>query len=242
MKLEKAVIGGDCHFGAEDKKAIELFRLFCKEEKPGTVILNGDLVDAYELSHFLKEPTADGLKSEIESAKSFLKKLRASLPDASLVYVWGNHSQRWDKSILAKMPELFGVISLDELLNCKDLGIKVIKTIQTDAWYEWHDVLIGHWNSATKGAGMTARKLMMEKGTNLIQSHTHRLGATAYRWSNRTTYAYETGCLCSLNPPYVTNPDWQQGFIVGYWDGKNSWCFPVPIKDGRLLYGNSVYS
>jgi predicted phosphodiesterase len=234
---DKLVVGGDSHYPFESPSATSAFIQFIRKFRPDTVILNGDILDCYELSKYLKVPSKKTFKTGILKASEFLETIRSILPDADIRYVFGNHEQRYDKTILCKLPEMFGNIeSLDEKLPCKKLGISVHKNIQSAEWTMWHNVAVGHFDRVCEGAGMTALRLMMKKGNDLVQSHTHRLGATAHAWLNRTTYAYEAGCLCSLSPPYDKNPDWQSGFLTGFWDGRTSYIYPVPIKGSKTIW------
>jgi hypothetical protein len=53
-----------------------------------------------------------------------------------------------------------------------------------------------------------------------MHSHTHRMGSSLERIpavGNRPEQvrrAYEIGCMCDLNPSYVSAPNWTNGFAI----------------------------
>ena len=53
----------------------------------------------------------------------------------------------------------------------------------------------------------------------------------------------ETGCLCTLDPDWMPEPDWQQGFIVASFDTETG-AFsiePVYIHKGSAMWRDKFY-
>jgi len=54
----------------------------------------------------------------------------------------------------------------------------------------------------------------------VMHGHTHRQGSSMRRVpaigsrGGQVIKAYEIGCLCRLDPGYVSVPDWTQGFAI----------------------------
>ena len=53
----------------------------------------------------------------------------------------------------------------------------------------------------------------------------------------------ENGCLCRLDPDYMEDPDWQQGFTIAYVDRENQRFHleQLPIINGRIVHAGEVY-
>ncbi len=51
-----------------------------------------------------------------------------------------------------------------------------------------------------------------------MSGHTHRIGEHQRSDHNGVHAWWELGCMCDLNPSYVDDPNWQQGFAVATWD------------------------
>ena len=66
--------------------------------------------------------------------------------------------------------------------------------------------------------------------------HTRRLAKFITRKARRKFFWLETGCLCDLNPEYVQDPDWCQGFAeIRIENGKAKKAEVIEIEDGEIL-------
>ena len=102
--MNKFVVIGDCHIPYHDKDAIKAFKRFIKKEKPNTIIMNGDIIDMYDVSTFDKDPERiNSLQGELDEAIGFFKDIRKMLPDAKLVFIKGNHCARLEKYLKIMM-------------------------------------------------------------------------------------------------------------------------------------------
>lgn len=229
-KNTKIVIAGDNHIPFNDVKAEnELFN-FLKEEKPNIFIHHGDLLDFYEISNFRRVPlTQTEITEEIEQGTYFLNKIRTILPKAKIFYICGNHEFRFQKYLIDNAFVFYKVfaLSLPELLKLKELKINFIPLkLQANKFshnfIQINDILIGHFDKAMQNAGYTARWLRDFFGKNIVTGHTHRLALTYKNFYNETKFGAEAGCLCSLEPSYITSPDWTQGFVELRFE-KNKW-------------------
>jgi hypothetical protein len=72
-------------------------------------------------------------------------------------------------------------------------------------------------------------------------AHSHRIGEYLKRNRFGTWGWWEGGCLCDLNPDYVTNPDWHQGFTLVHFKGKRFWVEQMVITGHTLMYGSKIY-
>jgi len=121
---EKALIFCDIHFPFQDKLAVSSMIEHAVNYQPTIIIINGDLIDFYQISTFVKNPSQKGVSSEIKETKSFLENLRYLFPNARIIYKSGNHEDRMEKYIFQSAPKISDLI--DDLLPVK-LGLHNLK-------------------------------------------------------------------------------------------------------------------
>lgn len=231
----------DLHVPYQDGAAVNVVIKMARKFKPKNIVIDGDLVDCAPLSSFSKEPIKPAaFKAELDEACDVIMDLQRH---SKVTLVEGNHESRFYRYINDKAPELFGITSMREMLNERlDTPIDYIFTTPKESMLEWgDDLLIGHWNTARKYSGYTAKALVERFQTNIVQAHTHRMAEYSQRVHKRILHGYESGCLCDLNPQYVLNPNWSHGFLV-YNPYKGGWGMEsVHIDDGIAFYRGSVY-
>lgn len=78
--------------------------------------------------------------------------------------------------------------------------------------------------------------VVRSKGKTIVTQNTHRLAHFITRKAGRKFEWFETGCLCRLDPEYVQDPDWWQGFVVLYYeDARRVFGKTIEIQDGKIL-------
>jgi|GEM_PF-1674933 len=220
VRKAKIVIAGDNHCPFNNPKAeAELFQ-FLKEERPDIFVHCGDLIDFHEISNFRRTPNVPyGLKEEIEMGKEFFERVRGILPRAKIFYIEGNHEFRWRKFLIdyAFVFYDFFSLKLPDLLGLKKLKVNYVP-LKPQAnkfshnFIQINDFYIGHFDKSLQNAGYTARWLRDTFSANVITGHVHRLGVSYKTYFNSVKLGAEVGCLCSLEPTYLSSPDWQNGF------------------------------
>jgi predicted phosphodiesterase len=119
-----AVIG-DIHGPWEDERAVDLFLYICKDLGVTNLILNGDILDFYNINaHGPKDPDVQtNLEDEIEWGRNFLARLKKELPKTKITYIFGNHEYRLDRFIMKNAPVFWNMLRLDKMLELERLGI-----------------------------------------------------------------------------------------------------------------------
>ena len=93
-----AVIANDFQIPFHDEKALLLFKMFLRRERPDWLILNGDFQDFWEISSYDLTPRIErDFQREIEIGRSVLRSFRRSLPNARITWIEGNHEFRLRK-------------------------------------------------------------------------------------------------------------------------------------------------
>jgi hypothetical protein len=103
---KKIAILSDIHLPYYDKKALDSALKTSFNFSPDCIILNGDILDAYHLSTFEKDPKKRSFSYELSMLKSFFEQLRSKFPKARIIYKSGNHDDRYERFILNRIPEL----------------------------------------------------------------------------------------------------------------------------------------
>lgn len=249
---EKALVINDLHFPFQCSRAIEVCLKVTDKFKPDTIFINGDLVDQWEISSFVKNPSKfakNNLAGEINEARLWLTQLRKRFPLAKIIYIFGNHEYRWLKYIAANARSLSGLrgLTLEDQLDCPKLRIEVINSGNRESSYLWGKLLIGHFDRVAKNSAYTAKALIEDKGISLLQGHVHRGGSHFKRVYDRDIVGYENFCLCDRNPEYVDRPNWQLGFSLVYKDSVSDSFYveqhPIlEIKKGKSLHYQTWYN
>lgn len=225
------IIGSDIHIPFHDPKAVKAFEEYCKEIQPTAIILNGDVLDFYKLSRFVKGEGRNPYE-EITACQELLKRIKDSCPNSSIYYVIGNHETRLETYVLNNAPHLASLVEdVFSIIKTKDLGVTgCAEVIINDSFVCTHGKLLG------SKAGLSAIKEIEKHYMSGASGHTHRLAKFLTRKARRKFVWLETGCLCDLNPEYVQDPDWQQGFaIIQFENNKLKRAEVLEIENGEVL-------
>ena len=213
--MNTAVWLSDWHVPFHDKAALKAALAYIKTLKPGIIILGGDIVDFPQISKFDFDPSRKTrLKYDVEIAKKYFAQIRKDHPRAKIVFLEGNHSLRLSKYLLIKAPELCDLdeLSLSSLLELDKYGIEFYP--HDEPFMLTRDFVCVHGTVVRKFAGYSAKGEMDKWGCSGISGHTHRLSTYFETKRGRTAHWTEGGCLCSMDPHYMKNPNWQSGFVV----------------------------
>jgi hypothetical protein len=231
-----AAVIGDTHFGLEDWNTLNIFLETVSLLRPAKVILNGDTMDMFAVSKYAKDARHEqSLHTEREAYHKFLKMLHDVVVDwdCEIFETNANHSGngqegRWWRYLsdnlgpAASLPEVIEAMSYENIFFpqkdwCK---IKLVDEVVLPT-----NFIVHHGTVVRKHGGMSARGEYEKKNTSTLTNHTHRIGFTAQRSPaagdrpEQIFTNYENACACKLNPDYVTDANWQNGFaLVNYSD------------------------
>jgi len=244
--IETTVVFGDVHGIYYDKKAWDLLLQVIDDIKPDRVIINGDFMDCYSISKFDKDPNRDfNIQDEFNQANDLLDQLQR-VHKGETVFVEGNHCARMKKFLWGNAPELASMpeFSIQGKLCLEERKIKYITSRGRDAYYQLGKIKVGHFNKAAQHSAYTEKWLVDKYGCCIVQGHSHRLGKHYKTIDGDTVVGVGSGCLCDLSPEYVSDPNWQQGFVVIDKIKKGKWfqVQDVPIINHTTLFNGKLYS
>jgi predicted phosphodiesterase len=212
---KKILILSDIHFPYHNAAALKAAIKYGLEQAVDCIILNGDILDFYQLSDFSKDPSKPTFRKELELGRWFLKELRLAFPKAQIYYKIGNHEMRLERYLKVKAPEI---------LDCEEFRLEILLEFA-----KHHVILIDKYTVIKtgnlniihgheyKGAGgvYPAKYIYSKSKVNTICGHYHR--SSTYLDKNMDGHyhgGFSTGCLCELSPDYMPYNEWVHGFAV----------------------------
>lgn len=218
---------------------------FLRAFKPHKLILNGDIIDASQLStKFDKDPAnRNTIYDDIEETKSWLGEIKHLFKRTEIFYNFGNHEERMRKYAWRVAPEVYEILNLENLLELDKMNIGY--NLSDSEVYDLGELIVVHGNIVSKKSGYTAMRNLEHYQKSVIHNHSHRLGSvysTSYAGGKG---AWENGCLCKFELAKKWGksypPNWQQGLSVVYIKGKRFDVKPIYISKGQLLFGGKEY-
>jgi len=204
----------DIHFPYQNNDAIKLALEYGKSEKVDCVYLNGDTIDMYMLSRFIKDRRLRNMSDELEMTRNFLKDLQNHF-QCPIYYKIGNHEDRWQNFLKLQAPELLGIpdFELSTILRFGESGVQEVKSKQI-AKAGKLPLLHGHeFFSGFAPPVNPARGLYLKAKESSIIGHHHRTSEhTEVSLSGDVTTTWSVGCLCGLQPEYMPFNSWNNGF------------------------------
>ena len=195
----------DLHIPYHNIQAITLALDYGKEQKVNTIIINGDLMDFYQMSRFEKDPRKRSIKFEFDSTKAFLVILRDAFPDARIYWLKGNHDVRYEHWLMAKAPEVFDdpYYQLEERLRLNEQRIHLIGDkilVKAGKLHIHHGHLFFRGFMAPVNS---ARGLYLKAKESTICGHVHKCSEhSESNLSGDLITCWTTGCLAELSPDY----------------------------------------
>lgn len=234
-----ALLCGDEHFPFHDQSALDCVLSIARDLKPDVVVFMGDLLDCYGLSDFDKDPQRiNTLQDEINQGRFHLAQMRKAVPHGKIYLLDSNHFDRMRRTLwrmagpsreLTTLTTFQEALTWPTLLNLRELDIIWVplnKQTQTEILPKF---IVKHGDRIRIRSGYTAHAELARYGRSGANGHGHRLAAVWRRDHNGNHVWVETGCLCSLNPEYALDPDWQGGCVVASFEEITSAISVEPI-------------
>lgn len=210
----KILLLTDIHLPYHDVEALSIALQWGYERKPNAIILNGDTMDMYQASRFIKDRRLRDLNGEIEMTRDFLAQLREEF-DCPVYFKIGNHEARWENYLKTVAPELLGIadFELSSVLRFGELGVTEIKSnqvVKAGKLSILHGHEFGHQVFSPVNA---ARGLYMKAKTSSIVGHHHQTSEHSEKDLNgEVVTTWSVGSLCGLSPEYMPYNKWNHGF------------------------------
>lgn len=236
---KRALIISDIHLPYHSQSAITTCFDYAKKEKPDVVIINGDLLDFYQLSFWDKDPRKRHFAYELGQFKEFFSVVQRTFK-CKVVFKFGNHEFRYERYLLQKAKELVGVdeFELHNIIKARAEGIDIVAQNQLIHANELtilhgHELGRGFFNpvNAARGLHLKAKITALQGDVHKTSEHTE----TDLKAAIKTTWS--VGCLCGLSPEYLPYNSWNHGFALLELDpnGYDFQVFNKRIYKGKVL-------
>lgn len=214
------LIGSDAHYWPGPPSLMHrAFVECCREFKPQAVILNGDVIDAPQISRHapIGWEHRPKLADEIEAAKERCHEIEKVAGRVERVWNLGNHDARFETRLATVAPEyakIHGVHLSDHFPLWKP------------AWSTWinNSVVAKH---RFKSGIHAPHNNTMWAGITIITGHLHSAKVMPFTDYNGTRYGVDTGCIADTDHEAFTdysedNPkNWRSAFcLLTFVDGK----------------------
>ena len=228
----------DIHFPYYDRVALEAAIHYLIEWKPDCIILNGDIIDCYQLSSFEKDKRQRSFKYELDMLRNFFEQLRELFPTQRIIYKIGNHEERYEKQILVNIPELIELeyFHFENVIKASEFGIEVVKGKRVILAGKLN-IIHGHELPRGMAAPVNpARGFFLRTKASTIGGHHHQSSEHIENDLNGNIIgAFSTGCLCELTPHYMPINKWNHGFAVVENYGTDYMVRNLKVINGRVL-------
>lgn len=213
----KALLVSDLHIPYHHEDAVRAALQYGYESEVDTIIIDGDLIDFYQISRWEKDPRLRNTGKEIEGVRQFLAMIRNAWPNAGISFKLGNHDERWELFMRRKAPELLDMpeFELDEVLCLEQFGVDLIPSRQY-ATFGKLPILHGHeFGRSVFSPVNPARGYWTRAKESMIAGHLHQSSShSENRLSGDNPTTFSLGCLCDLHPEYAPLNRWNHGFAI----------------------------
>lgn len=227
----------DVHLPYQNNKALTLALDYGKKENINTILLLGDIMDMHKASFHEQDPKKRDLTYEFEICRQFLDVLKNAFPNAKIFYKEGNHEVRWERFLRVKAPIVLDMqeFRLQTILKLGERGITWIPNNQVMKIGKLYAI---HGNEYKGSGGINAaRTLWLRAGESTICGDKHKTQTMLKtNISQKVHGTFVVGCLCELNPDYLSLNEWNLGFaVIKVLKGGEFEVYNKAIIDGKVL-------
>lgn len=236
---KRILILSDIHIPYHNIPAVSAAIKWGKTLNPDTILLNGDTLDFYQGSDYVRDKTKKQICDELEVFKDFISVLRLQFSKTKLIFKEGNHSERYNTFLYKKAGELQGLeeFSLESIIRKRAGNIDYVgdKRVMKAGNL---NIIHGH---EFKGGISTpvniARGLFLKARVSCIQGHNHQTSEhTQTDMNGKMTTTWSVGCLSELHPQYMPLNQWNHGCaFVEVHDNGDFHVQNKRILDGEIL-------
>lgn len=228
----------DIHVPFHDRDALEIALAAISLRKPDVILLNGDIVDFYEMSRFERDPELIDFPDTLAKSRQLFEHLRKRFPKARIIYKIGNHEERWKRWLRVEAPVVYGVeeFELPTLLRLHEHDIECVmdaRRITLGAL----TVIHGHeYRFAISNPVNPARGLFLRGKINSLCGHFHQVSQHSEKtMAGKVISTFSTGCLCNLTPQFHPYNNWTHGYAIVTIDKTGAWHVEnMRIVDGKV--------
>lgn len=221
VTVHRVAIASDIHFNVHHIALWENFCRFLQDYRPELIVLSGDVVDLGMISKYAQD--GDDPVNAIEQIKVAVSEInRISRLTKRVVFMEGNHDERWAKAIQGDNAQaLFGAkgLSLREqfLFQGMDPSVTWIhETKHCPGLMLGHNALLVQHGHVKPIGGKTPALAMLSlvPGISVSRGHIHRGQMVVKTSLGRNIFGVSNPHMSTHHEYAGGNPDWQVGFLT----------------------------
>ena len=213
---KKVGIMNDVHLPYHNIIALTEAIRYLKEEKIDALLLNGDIIDCFQLSRFMKDPKKRDFKYEIDTLKMFFDIIDKELK-CKVFFKIGNHEARYQHFLYLKAHELIGIEDFEfgNIIKARERGIDII---ESNRFMKLNDLNGIHGHEYIGGVSAPvniARGLYLRGKVSAFQGHNHATSEhTETDMDGKITTTWSIACLSELHPAFMPLNKWNHGVAM----------------------------
>lgn len=248
-QIKYVLIAGDAHLPYEDKRAFAIMLKVAKSlgKNLKEIIFMGDFLDCFSVTSHSKNPMIkDLLKDEIEYANKQLDNIDKMFKDTKKIMLCGNHENRLERYLQNQAPALFGITSIEHLLNLNRRPNWKFVDYNSNQKYKitGTDLFCRHEPYGSR-LDSVAQKAMC----NLIAAHVHRFyhGTAINPITEKVNHFYCPGFLGDVRHKEVFGytkmaQPWSVGFGMVTILPNGEWFYQnYEIKNYQVVFNNRIF-
>jgi predicted phosphodiesterase len=214
LQSEKYLLLSDIHLPYHSVKQLSTAIDYGIKNGYKNVILNGDTLDCYQGSNFVRDPKKRDLAGELQCWLDFVGILRNHF-DGEIIYKMGNHEERYDRLIMSRAPELLGIRSFNfqEIMQLSEYDVTYVGDKRPMHFGDL-TILHGHeFGESMFSPVNVARGLFNRAKASSLCGHSHQ--TSQHQEANvrgEQVITYSVGCLSELHPAYRPINKYNWGF------------------------------
>ncbi len=241
MKLLRRIFVPDSHWPDCDIKSFDLMLDVMRDFRPHEVVVLGDFFDCATVSQYTKDPKSQYklLEEELEPGRRAIQRIMNAAPNASYVFLAGNHESRIDRYVAANASALGGSISTQEVLRLPK---------------QWKFISYGHNGFYRCGPKLIAThgtvfnrhvcmSMVQKYGCSVVHGHVHRVQEFHVRnVHGDDLVGFTPGWLGDMDKiGYIQDiADWSHGFALAWFKPNGDFYHQIiPIKNHSLIFNGN---
>jgi predicted phosphodiesterase len=204
----------DIHVPYHSVDSLTLAITFLKKAKIDALLLNGDTIDCFRLSRFIKDPKKRNFKQELDTFRALFDVFEKQLKCKIYLKI-GNHEERYEQFLYEKAGELVGIEEFEfgNIIKARARGIEVIADQRVMKLNSLNGIHGHEYKGGISAPVNVARGLYLRGKVSAFQGHNHQSSThTEADMNGKVTTTYSVGCLCELHPAYMPLNKWNWGF------------------------------
>lgn len=243
LDAKRIAILSDIHIPFHNREALYLALTWVKQFEPDCILLNGDIIDCYQLSNFQKDPDERSFADELKELHNFLDDLKSQF-DCKVIYKMGNHEERFERFMIdkgkdiRKVEDIDGkeILSWESITHAKKYGHEIVTNKRIIKAGKLNIVHGHEFGKSIFSPVNPARGFYLRAKCSVIGGHYHQTSEHIEKDLNDSVSgAWSTGALCDMHPAYMPLNRWNLGFACVEIEDNNFTVHNKKIMNGKIV-------